>query len=430
MRPPESRPKPRHLPALAKIAAALSLTGALSACNAVVLHPSGDVAQQQGDLVVASTLLMLLIIVPVMALTAWFAWHYRAANKTAKYDPHWDHSTQLELLIWAAPLLIIICLGALTWVSTHLLDPYRTIGRIDAKTAVAADVKPLEVEVVALDWKWLFIYPEQGIATVNELVVPTGRPLQFKITSSSVMNSFYVPEMAGQIYAMPGMETRLHAVMNKAGDSVGFSANYSGAGFSHMRFATHAVSDADFASWVKNVQTATPKAGAAGADDANAGTLDRAAYLQLEKPSEKVPVTRFAAVSPDLYNAILNMCVQPGKMCASEMMAIDARGGLGKAGIRNVEMLSYDRGGREAVVRASANPSAAVQRELAWVRALCRQNPGSAPDKSVKAPASMQTLSGAGISEPQQAVPFLSRDKEALAAPVSTPAHSTQISRN
>lgn len=417
MRPPESRPKLRHLSALAKIATALSLTGALTACNAIVLHPSGDVAQQQGDLVVASTLLMLLIIVPVMAATAWFAWHYRATNKSAKYDPHWDHSTQLELLIWAAPLLIIICLGALTWVSTHLLDPYRTIGRLDAKTPVAANAKPLEVEVVALDWKWLFIYPEQGIATVNELVVPTNRPLQFKITSANVMNSFYVPAMAGQIYAMPGMETRLHAVMNKAGDSVGFSANYSGAGFSHMRFATHAVADDQFAGWVKSVQTG-----------ANAGTLDRSVYLQLEKPSEKVPVTRYSAVSPDLYNAIVNMCVQPGKMCASEMMAIDARGGLGKAGIRNVEMLSYDRGGRDAV--AAANPTAAVQRELAWVRALCAQNPGSVADKSVKAPASMKTLSGAGISEPQAAVSFFARDKEALAAPVSTPAHSSQISRN
>ncbi|TCM19746.1 cytochrome bo3 quinol oxidase subunit 2 [Novosphingobium sp. PhB165] len=420
MRPPESRPKPRHPSALAKIVAALSLTGALTACNSVVLSPSGDVAQQQGDLVVTSTLLMLIIILPVMAATAFFAWHYRASNKEARYDPHWDHSTQLELLIWAAPLLIIICLGAITWVSTHLLDPYRTIGRIDAATAVPADAKPLEVEVVALDWKWLFIYPEQGVATVNELVVPTNRPLQFKITSSSVMNSFFVPAMAGQIYAMPGMETRLHAVINHPGEFIGFSANYSGAGFSHMRFATHAVTDAGFDQWAQGV-----KAGG----QANAGTLDRAAYLQLEKPSEKVPVMRFASVSPDLYNAILNMCVEPGKMCMSDMMAIDARGGLGKEGIRNVQMLAYDRGGRQAAAQATANPTAAMQRELAWVRALCRQNPGSAPDHTIKAPASPRVLSGAGLSEPQSA-PIFSHGQEALAAPAQTPAHPTQISRN
>jgi cytochrome o ubiquinol oxidase subunit 2 len=413
------------LTALAKVLAALSLTGALSACNTVVLNPAGDVARQQGDLVVISTLLMLLIIVPVMAATVLFAWRYRASNKEANYQPDWDHSTQLELLIWTAPLLIIICLGALTWVTTHLLDPYRTIGRIDHETPVAANVKPLEVEVVALDWKWLFIYPEQGVATVNELVVPTGRPLSFKITSSSVMNSFYVPAMAGQIYAMPGMETRLHAVFNKPIDTIGFSANYSGAGFSNMRFATRAVSDADFAKW-----TADVKADKAG------GTLDRTAYLQLEKPSEKVPVIRYATVSPDLYGAIVDMCVEPGKMCMSEMMAVDARGGLGKAGIRNVEMLTYDKRGREAAASANVNPNAAVQRELAWVRALCRQMPGAAPDHTVKAPENLRVLTGAGMKAPQS-LPLFGKDEQALAPaakaePVAAndAAHSSQISRN
>jgi cytochrome o ubiquinol oxidase subunit 2 len=413
------------LTALAKVLAALSLTGALSACNTVVLNPAGDVARQQGDLVVISTLLMLLIIVPVMAATVLFAWRYRASNKEANYQPDWDHSTQLELLIWTAPLLIIICLGALTWVTTHLLDPYRTIGRIDHETPVAANVKPLEVEVVALDWKWLFIYPEQGVATVNELVVPTGRPLSFKITSSSVMNSFYVPAMAGQIYAMPGMETRLHAVFNKPIDTIGFSANYSGAGFSNMRFATRAVSDADFAKW-----TADVKADKAG------GTLDRTAYLQLEKPSEKVPVIRYATVSPDLYGAIVDMCVEPGKMCMSEMMALDARGGLGKAGIRNVEMLTYDKRGREAAASANVNPNAAVQRELAWVRALCRQMPGAAPDHTVKAPENLRVLTGAGMKAPES-LPLFGKDEQALAPaakaePVAAndAAHSSQISRN
>lgn len=409
---PESRPKPHHQRKLVQALATLPLTGALSACNTVVLDPAGDVARQQGDLVVVSTVLMLLIIVPVMALTVFFAWRYRASNAQAPYDPEWDHSTQLELVIWAAPLLIIICLGALTWVGTHLLDPYRSIGRIDAGTPVRRDARPLEVDVVALDWKWLFIYPEQGVATVNELVVPADRPLQFRITASSVMNSFYVPAMAGQIYAMPGMETRLHAVMNKTGEFTGFSANYSGAGFSNMRFATRSVTEGDFAKWVGGVK--------AGAGD-SAGTLDRAAYLALEKPSEKVPVTRYASVAPDLYGAILDMCVEPGKMCMSEMMALDARGGLGKAGIRNVAMLAYDKYGRQASAGTNLNPDAAARRELAWVRALCRQEPGKAPDNTVEAPANPRPLTGAGLSTPQSI---------ALEESGRAPAHPFQISRN
>ncbi|MCG6120689.1 MAG: ubiquinol oxidase subunit II, partial [Blastomonas sp.] len=164
--------------------AATCLVPLLGGCNMVVLDPAGDVAQQQGDLVVISTLLMLIIIVPVMAMTGWFAWKYRAANTQATYKPDWDHSTQLELLIWAIPLLIIICLGAVTWVGTHLLDPYRPLARTAPGQPVGADVEPLEVQVVALDWKWLFIYPEQGIATVNELAVPESRPLRFRIASS------------------------------------------------------------------------------------------------------------------------------------------------------------------------------------------------------------------------------------------------------
>ncbi|MGC4250137.1 MAG: ubiquinol oxidase subunit II, partial [Sphingobium sp.] len=157
-----------HLfPPLARLSLLLPLT-ALAGCDMVVLDPAGDVARQQGHLILISTALMLLIILPVMALTIFFAWRYRAANRQATYRPDWDHSTQLELVIWAAPLLIIICLGALTWVGTHMLDPYRPLARTAPGKALAADAKPLEVQVVALDWKWLFIYPEQGIATVNE----------------------------------------------------------------------------------------------------------------------------------------------------------------------------------------------------------------------------------------------------------------------
>ncbi len=239
---------------------------------------------------------MLLVIVPVMALTVLFAWRYRKSNTEATYTPDWDHSTQLELVIWAAPLLIIIALGAVTWINTHTLDPYRSLRRLDATHPVAADTKPLTVEVVALDWKWLFIYPEQGIAVVNELAAPANVPITFKITASSVMNSFFIPSLAGQIYAMPGMETQLHAVMNSPGDYDGFSANYSGAGFSDMRFKFHSMSAADFEHWVQTVK-------------AGGQALDREGYLRLERPSEREPVRRYATVADGLYDAILGRTI-------------------------------------------------------------------------------------------------------------------------
>lgn len=293
----------------------------LTGCNTVVMKPHGDIAAQQAQLIVTSTLLMLLIIVPVIALTLFFAYRYRQSNKAATYTPDWDHSTRLELVIWGAPLLIIIALGAITWISTHKLDPYRPLDRLDAQRAVPADVKPLVVEVVALDWKWLFVYPEQGIATVNELAAPVDRPIEFRITASSVMNAFYVPELAGMVYAMPGMETKLHAVINHPGTFEGLSANYSGAGFSDMRFAFLGLSNEGFERWVE----ANRKQGAAA--------LDRAAYLQLEQPSKAEPVRRYAKVEEGLYGAILNRCVDGRKMCAAQMMAIDAAGGQGKGGI-------------------------------------------------------------------------------------------------
>jgi cytochrome o ubiquinol oxidase subunit 2 len=262
------------------------VTAALFAgCNTVLLHPAGAVAKEQGHLVVVATLLMLIVIIPVMVLTVAFAWHYRKSNTRATYAPDWDHSTQLELVIWAVPLLIIIALGAVTWISTHTLDPYRPLRRV-------AKVEPLTVEVVALDWKWLFIYPEQGIAVVNDLAAPVDVPIDFKITASSVMNSFFVPALAGQIYAMPGMQTQLHAVIDRPGDFYGFSANYSGAGFSAMRFKFHGMSAADFDRWVR---------------DAKAGgrTLDREGYQQLVRPSENDPVRRYGTVATGLFDAIV-----------------------------------------------------------------------------------------------------------------------------
>jgi cytochrome o ubiquinol oxidase subunit 2 len=313
---------------------AIPLALLTSGCNWVVMSPSGDIAVQQRDLVLIATGLMLLIIVPVIVATLFFAFHYRHSNKTARYEPKWDHSVGLELLIWGAPLLIIIALGALTWTSTHLLDPYRPLGRIKPDTPTLANNvpvgnlvdtqqagngangagKPLEVQVVALDWKWLFIYPEYGIATVNELAAPVDRPIRFQLTSSSVMNAFYIPALAGMIYTMPGMQTTLNAVINKPGDYQGLSSNYSGAGFSGMRFRFHGVDDAGFNAWIAQIKQ-------------RGGGLNRASYLQLEKPSEKVPVRYYNAVEANLFKRVVEQCVQPNKPCMSELMH-GAKGGV------------------------------------------------------------------------------------------------------
>ncbi|WP_160006438.1 ubiquinol oxidase subunit II [Rhizobium sp. 18055] len=307
----------------------LPLLLALAGCNLVVMSPSGDIAMQQRDLIIVSVLLMLLIIIPVICLTLFFAWRYRQSNTAATYDPEWHHSTRLEVVIWSAPLAIIIVLGAITWITTHKLDPYRPLDRIDAERSIPADVKPLTVQVVALDWKWLFFYPELGIATVNELAAPVDVPINFEITASSVMNSFYIPALAGQIYAMPGMQTKLHAVINNEGVYDGFSANYSGAGFSHMRFKFHGMNKQGFDSWVAQVK--------------NQGTaLNRDTYLKLERPSEREPVHYFATADKDLFNAILNMCATPGKMCMNEMMHIDMMGGAGKESHENRDKLKFE----------------------------------------------------------------------------------------
>ncbi|WP_426196408.1 ubiquinol oxidase subunit II [Massilia sp. DWR3-1-1] len=306
-----SIPKASSTKGLARRALLLLPLSLLSACNTIVMNPAGDIANQQADLIVVSTLLMSLIIVPVIALIIIFAWRYRRSNTSAPYKPEWDHSTRLELVIWGAPLLIIIALGLITWISTHLLDPYRPLHRLDAQRPIAANTKVLEVQVVALDWKWLFIYPELGIATVNELATPIDVPVRFKITASTVMNSFYIPAMAGQIYAMPSMQTTLNAVMNKPGVYDGFSANYSGAGFSNMRFKLHSMDQAGFDAWVAKVKS-------------EASPLDRATYLALEKPTVKDAVRHFNSVETNLFDAVVNRCVEPGSICMSQQMHADA----------------------------------------------------------------------------------------------------------
>ncbi|MBV8400301.1 MAG: ubiquinol oxidase subunit II [Acetobacteraceae bacterium] len=307
----------------------LLVPGLLGGCSAVVLGPSGYIALRERNLIIAVTLLMLLIIVPVMVLTAMFARRYRAGNPEAVYDPEWHHSTQLEVVIWSVPLLIIICIGAITWLSTHTLDPYRPLSRVDPSQPVPAGVKPLTIEVVSLDWKWLFLYPDHGVATVNEIRAPVNVPIFFKITSGAVMNSFFIPALAGQIYAMGGMQTQLHAVINQSGEYEGFSGNYSGVGFSRMNFRFYGTSQQDFDQWLAKVKSGGAK-------------LDRAAYLQLEKPSEDVPVQYFSGVEDGLWDRILNLCVDPGSMCLSEMRQIDLHGGGGAESEQNAERLQYD----------------------------------------------------------------------------------------
>lgn len=279
--------------------ALLPLAGMLAACGHAVLDPAGDIARQERDLIYISTGLMLLIIVPVMILIVVFAWRYRKGGR-GTYDPKFDHSASLELAIWSAPLLIIMALGALTWSSTHLLDPFRAIPAEDGRA-------PLRVQVVSLDWKWLFIYPEEGIATINELALPVGRPVRFEITSTNMMNTFYAPTLAGMVYAMPGMQSQLHAVLQRPVESEGYSGNYSGAGFSHMRFALKGLEEPEFAAWIAAARS-------------SGRTLETPAYRELLLPSERVPVMHFSSVEPDLYRRILERCVEPGAPCISETM--------------------------------------------------------------------------------------------------------------
>ncbi|MEM1344793.1 MAG: ubiquinol oxidase subunit II [Pseudomonadota bacterium] len=299
--------------------------GLLAGCELVVLRPAGDVAVQQGQLIVYSTVLMLIVILPVMALTVLFAIKYRASNEKATYEPDWDHSISLEIVVWSVPLAIIICLAGLTWVATHRLNPYDPLRRVSAETPIDPTVEPLVVQVVAMDWKWMFLYPEQGIATVNEVAAVVDRPIEFKLTSATVMNAFYVPDLAGMIYAMAGMETELNAVINRPGVYKGFSANYSGYGFSEMRFKFHAFDEAGFDDWVARVREGAP-------------TLDRAAYVETERPTVGDPVTYFGGIEDGLWERILNMCVDEADICRNDMMMVDALGGGGIEGLFNREL--------------------------------------------------------------------------------------------
>ncbi len=256
----------------------------LSGCNWTLLDPKGQVGIEQKNLILIATGLMLLVVVPVIIMTLAFAWKYRASNKAATYTPDWSHSTKIELAVWIIPVIIIVALGYVTYVSTHKLDPYRPLD---------SDVKPVQVDVVALDWKWLFIYPEQGIATVNTLVFPANTPVNFRVTSDAVMNSFFIPGLGGQIYAMAGMQTKLHLIADRNAEMDGISANYSGAGFTGMKFKAIATSQEDFDAWVSEVKKA-PK------------QLEKAEYEALAKQSQNNPVELYSSVTPNLFQIIVD----------------------------------------------------------------------------------------------------------------------------
>lgn len=276
------------------IAAVLMLTAILAGCEQVILFPKGDIGIQERDLIIFSTVIMSLIVVPVIIVTLYFANKYRSTNNN-EYEPDWHHSNKIEAVVWTVPCIVVAILAYVTWIKTHDLDPYKALDHAG---------KPVEVEVVAMNWKWLFIYPEQGIATVNELVVPIDRPVNFRITSGHMMNSFFIPALGGQVYAMPGMQSKLHLIGNEIGSYDGISANYSGAGFANMRFKTHVKSDADFAAWVAEVKTSDK-------------ALNRNGYMELDQPSEKHPVTHFASTEPGLFSAIVGRCVDGKTPCVS-----------------------------------------------------------------------------------------------------------------
>src|SRR5260370_262257 len=269
----------------AVLAVALIGAATLGGCNEGVLDPRGPIASAERQILFNSLGIMLAIVIPTILATLGVAYWFRASNPRARYLPDFNYSGRLEVLVWSIPIMTVLLVGGVAWVGAHDLDPRKPI---------ASTVKPVTVQVVSLDWKWLFIYPEQGIASVNQLTIPVGTPVRFELTSSGVMNSFFVPQLGSQIYTMAGMVTRLHLQADHAGTYRGLSANYSGEGFADMRFAVDAVSAGEFARWADAVRRATgPR-------------LDAQTYAELAGPSQAVAPLTYRAVDPDLFNGIVN----------------------------------------------------------------------------------------------------------------------------
>ncbi|MFV9972202.1 MAG: ubiquinol oxidase subunit II [Francisella endosymbiont of Hyalomma asiaticum] len=276
----------KYLLILSSVIGALSL----SSCKGGIWNPMGVITAQERQLLIFAIVLMLFVVVPVIILTLWFAWKYRdGAN--AEYRPTWSHSNKLEIICWGVPFIIILILAIVTWKTTHSLSPYKPL---------ESDKKPVEIDVVALNWKWVFVYPEYDIATVNYIEIPKDRLVNFKITSAAPMNSFFIPELAGQIYAMTGMTTQLHLLATHEGKYRGFSANYTGIGFAEMQFYAKVTSQSDFDKWVKEVKNGKHQS----------LTWDYF-WNDLVKDSINNPVAYYSHVDKNLFNDIVMYYMMP-----------------------------------------------------------------------------------------------------------------------
>ncbi|WP_417329877.1 ubiquinol oxidase subunit II [Halomonas cupida] len=265
----------------------LALPLVLAGCSSALLDPKGEIGQEQRTLILTAFGLMQIVVVPVIVLTLAFAWRYRKGNKDATYAPDWHHSTKIEAVVWFIPCVIIVFLALLTWYTSHSLDPHKPLEAEEGQN------EPMVIEAVSLDWKWLFIYPEQGIATVNELAFPEDTPVRFRVTSGSVMNSFFIPQLGSQIYAMAGMDNDVHLIAEEQGVYRGRSTNYSGAGFADMYFDAHVGSQEDFDNWVEQVREASD-------------TLTfPEGYYELAKPTEGHFIKYFSDTSSSLYENII-----------------------------------------------------------------------------------------------------------------------------
>ena len=264
---------------LASAAILLIATG----CNRGILDPVGPVAAAEKQILVNSTAIMLAIIIPTMIATVAFAWWFRRGNSKATYRPDWEYSGAIEMVVWSIPALTVLLLGGIAWIGSHRLEP---------SVPLKSEMKPVRVEVVSLDWKWLFIYPDQGIATVNQLVVPAGTPVSYELTSATVWNVFFVPQFGTMIYTMPRMATHLNLQADRPGVYDGLSAHFSGDGFPGMHFKAHVLPPDQFEVWAQGAQ-------------GQGGMLDARAYAQLNKPSSNVKPTTYGRVAPGLFDAIV-----------------------------------------------------------------------------------------------------------------------------
>ena len=292
-RPPESHGRGRRLQSIGVRRARRGVVLApllLAACQPSVLDPKGFVGIADKTILIDSLAIMLAIVVPTIAATFGFAWWFRASNTRATYRPEFEYSGRIELIVWAIPLLVIILLGGVAWIGSHELDPAQPL---------ASKTPPLQVQVVSLDWKWLFIYPDQRIASVNQLVVPAGVPIHFVLTSASVMTAFFIPQLGSMIYTMNGMTTNLNLQADTPGTFHGLASHFSGDGFSDMHFDVRAVPSEQFTSWVE----ATRKTGP---------TLDAASYTTLAKQSIDAQPFTFRATDPGLFQQVATQQLPPG----------------------------------------------------------------------------------------------------------------------